>query len=65
MKQPNPNLWDVSYESRWSPSGNDDLMILAASASSAEAKARRLLKKNGETGIRITRIRHRGTIDAF
>lgn len=65
-KQPNPNLWSVDYSSKWSPTGaNESLWILAPSAGLAEAKAKRHLAKSGETRVRITSIKHRGTIDVF
>lgn len=66
MKQPNPNLWSVSWASNLERNGEGDpLWICAASAGVAESKARRVLKKLGHRSIAITEIKHSGTIDAF
>ena len=63
MKQ-TVDLWKVKWSARFK-NDPDDLIILAASATTAEKKARKLARKNGETSFKIRNIHHVGTIDVF
>jgi hypothetical protein len=58
------NLWDVAWEARFVIYPNH-LWVLAESAEIAVRKARRYLKKAGNTGIKIQSVTSKGTIDVF
>jgi len=66
-KPPNSNLWSAQYTTDMDPEPRSEsaLLICAPSAGSAEKKAVSVLKKLGCKKIRIVRLKHEGTIDAF
>lgn len=63
MNRPD-KLWNI----RWTAfmvSYPDNLWVLATSAEKAAGKARKFLKKLGNTSIQIKTVEQQGTIDVF
>lgn len=66
-KNPNPNLWSVTYTHRdvYGAKLESQLWILAATAETATSKARRHLKTLKLRASVITTVEHEGDIDVF
>lgn len=65
-KQPNPNLWAVSYRLADDTVDMDQLWICAPNMRSAEAKALRIARaKFKGVRVRIMKVEWEGEIDAF
>ncbi len=65
-KQPNPNLWAVTYRLGKDLSDHESLWICAPNMKSAGDKGLRLARaKFHGTSVRITKVEWEGTIDAF
>ena len=61
--KPNTNLWAVTVT--FDVNDTEQLWILAASAATATSKAERFMRKRGERGFEVTKVKHEGTIDVF
>jgi hypothetical protein len=58
------DLWEVKWKAE-TTDRPDDLLVLAASASIAETKAKKFTMRKGHTKVRIMGVQHVGEIDVF
>lgn len=57
-------LWAIKWQARFEHHP-DALWVVASSAEKAAGKARKFLKKEGNTSIEIKAVEQHGTIDVF